>query len=283
MPNEDRRVCLVASRVAVWSLAAAFLVVIGGCGSARPAADASRVSCDQRLLTDWTDGLIDRAYRSACYRAAVASLTEARTPEADELRAELAASRSGLVPADQRGRAGAPRDPCPTLDPVAPCPASLSAFKNAAPIRVSGDINARRLIPDGGYPTCGFRQNTDTLIFSSGQLQLGRRAAVGGTITIPNVHPLGSYSATTPKVAYGRTPVQVGVSLDRERPLLNKLYLAQSGTISIRYASGLGQRGRYAFVVGRVHTSLIDHRSGENVRLDGTWICSAEPVANGPR
>jgi hypothetical protein len=284
MPRDGRRVCLVAGRVAVWSLAAAFVVVIGGCGSARPAANASRASCDQRLLTDWTDGLIDHTYRSTCYRAAIASLTQARTPEAVELRGELAASRSGLVPADQRGRAGAPRDPCPSLDPVVPCPEALSAFKNTTQIRVSGDINARRLIPDGGnYPYCGFRQNSDTLIFSSGQLQLGRRAAVGVTITIPHVHPVGSYSATTPKVAYGRTPVQVGVSLDRARPLLNKLYLAQSGTMSIRYASGLGQRGRYAFVVGQVHAFLVDHQSGKSVRLDGTWICSAEPVANGPR
>ncbi|MDP9225006.1 MAG: hypothetical protein M3P18_14400 [Actinomycetota bacterium] len=283
MPKDDRRVRLAASRVVVGSLAAVFVVVIAGCGRARPAADAARVSCDQRLLTDWTDGLIDRAYRSACYRAAIASLTEARTLEADELRAELAASRSGFVPADQRGRAGAPRDPCPSLDPVAPCPESLSAFKNTAPIRVSGDVNARRLIPGGGnYPTCGFRQNSDTLIFSSGQLQLGRRAAVGVTITMPHVHPLGSYSATTPKVAYGRTPVQVGVSLDRGRPLLNKLYLAQSGTMSIRYANGLGQRGRYAFVVGHVRATLVDHQSRKRIRLDGTWICSAEPVANGP-
>lgn len=284
MPRNDRRGRLVASRVAVGSLAAVFVVVVlGGCGRTRPAASAPRTSCDQRLLTDWVDGLIGRAYRSACYRAAIASLTEARTLEADELRAELAASRSGLVSADQRGRAGAPRDPCPSLDPVAPCPESLSAFKNASPIRVSGDVNARSLIPGGGnYPTCGFRQNSDTLIFSSGQLQLGRRGAVGVTITMPHVHPLGSYSATTPKVAYGRTSVQVGVSLDRGRPLLNKLYLAQSGTMSIRYASGLGQRGRYAFVVGHVQASLVDHQSGKSVRLDGAWMCSAEPVANGP-
>jgi hypothetical protein len=189
-----------------------------------------------------------------------------------------------LVPADQRGRAGARRDPCPSLDPVAPCPESLSAFKNIAAIRVAGDVNAWRLIPDGGnYPTCGFRQNSDTLIFSSGQLQLGRHAAVEVAITMPHIHPLGSYSATTPKVAYGRTPVQVGVSLDRGRPLLNELYLARSGSVSIRYASGLGQRGRYAFLAGHVRATLVDHQSGKRVRLDGTWICSAEPVANGPR
>jgi hypothetical protein len=284
MPKDDRRARLIVGRVAAGSLAAVFVLVIGGCGRARPAADASRISCDQRLLTDWADGLIDRAYRSACYRAAIASLTEARTLEADELRAELAASRSGLVPADQRGRAGAPGDPCPSLDPVAPCPESLSAFKSAAPIRVSGDVNARRLIPGGGnYPTCGFRQNSDTLIFSSGQLQLGRSAAAEVTITMPNVHPLGSYSATTPKFADGRPPVQVGVSLDRGRPLLNKLYLAQSGTMNIRYVSGLGQRGRYAFVAGHVRATLVDHQSGKSVRLDGTLICSAEPIANGPR
>lgn len=284
MPKDDRSVRLAASRVVVGSLAAVFVVAIAGCARARPAADAARVSCDQSLLVDWADGLIDRGYRSTCYRAAIASLTKARTLEADELRAELATSRAGLVPADQRGRPGAPHDPCPSLDPVAPCPKSLSAFKNAAPIRVSGDVNARRLIPDGGnYPTCAFRQNSDMLTFSSGQLQLGRHAAVGVTITMPHVHPFGSYSATTPKVAYGRTPVQVGVSLDRGRPLLNKLYLAQSGTVSIRYANGLGQRGRYAFVVGHVRATLVDHQSGKSVRLDGTWICSAEPVANGPR
>lgn len=284
MPNDDRRGRLVAGRVAVVSLAAIFIVDLCGCGGARRAADTQRIPCEQRLLADWRDGLIERAYPSACYRAAIASLPEARTPQADELRAEQTASRSDVVPPGQRGRAGARRDPCPSLDPVAPCPESLSAFTNTAPIRVSGDVDAQRLVPDGSnYPTCGFRQNSDTLIFSSGQLQLGRRGAVGVTITMPHVHPLRSYSATTPKVAYGRTPVQVGVSLDRGRPLLNKLYLAQSGTTSIRYASGLGQRDRYAFVVGHVHASLVDHRSGKRVRLEGTWICSAEPVANGPR
>lgn len=187
-----------------------------------------------------------------------------------------------MVPADQRGRPGARRDPCPSLDPVAPCPESLSAYKNDAPLRVSGDVNARRLIQGGNYPTCGFRQKSDTLIFSSGQLQLGRRAAVEVTIAMPHVHPLRSYNATRPSVAYGRTPVQVGVSLDRGRPLLNKLYLAQSGTTSIRYASGLGQRGRYAVVVGHVRASLVDRQNGETLRLNGTWMCSAEPIANGP-
>jgi hypothetical protein len=50
----------------------------------------------------------------------------------------------------------------------------------------------------------------------------------------------------------------------------------------ISYSHGIDRQGRYGFLAGTVHATLIDAPSGRVAALSGGWECSIEPVMNGP-
>jgi hypothetical protein len=236
------------------------------------------------LLADWSDGRIDKAYSARCYQAAIASPPLTKTPVADELRAELRASANApTVSAGQRGKRGAPRDPCPALDPVAPCPVAFARFRTAAQLRLRGGLrtNAARSFASD-FPTCAYRRASNRLLFSSPTMFLTRAKVVRVSFTLNGYHGLGRYSATTPRVAYGRTPVQAVTARNASTGAASAFFLARNGSVSIAYTNNVNRKGRYGFLAGTVHVTLIDAQGGRAATLNGGWECSIEPVTNGP-
>jgi hypothetical protein len=270
------------------------LAAAGLCSAASGASGASDAiaqtasavgrGCETSLLSDWADGRIDTSYSARCYQAAAASLPLTKSRVADELRAEVAGlSRNSLVPAGQRGKRGAPRDPCPALDPIAPCPGALARFRTAAPLRLDGTLHtnaARSFASD--FPTCGYRRSSHRLLFSSPTMRLAGGRVVRVSFTLNGYHGIGRYSATRPHVAYGRTPVQAATARNASTGAASAFFLAREGGVSISYSHDIDQQGHYGFLAGTVHATLIDARSGRVAALSGGWECSIDPVTNGP-
>jgi hypothetical protein len=190
-----------------------------------------------------------------------------------------AVGNEGVARAEQRGKP----DPCSGLDPVAPCPAGLARSPHAAPLRLDGALHAssaRSLAFD--YPACGYRSASHRLLFSSSTMHLTGAAVVRVSFTLHGYHGIGRYSATRPRVAYGRTPVQASTARNASTGAASAFFLARGGSVSIAYTHDIDRRGRYGFLAGTVQATLVDARSHRVATLSGSWECSVDPIANGP-
>jgi hypothetical protein len=238
----------------------------------RIVADPRAMTCPEALLADWRDGRIDRAYPRGCYLAAAAMLPPSRKPAAEELRAEVAEAGRARLPSGRRGRRGGPHDPCPTLDQVAPCPPGLAPLGRAQLLRISGaiDTDSRRALFGGGQNTCGYRSRTRRLLFASAPM-LVRGAEVARVSFELRYHGSRTYAA----------PVEVRTVANATTGATQVLYRAARGRVRVSYARALGSRGHYGFAGGLVAATLVD-RSHRTIEVRGTWVCAAEPVANGP-
>jgi hypothetical protein len=248
------------------------------------ASKAAQPPCWKQLLNDWYDGLIEHAYPVSCYRRAIAALPEDQSAVATELRGEIAeAAPSRVLPPGQRGRRGARRDPCPALDPAAPCPLGLEHYRARPALHVSGALqtNALRSNPDE-FPTCAYRASTRTFLFESAAMRLRGTEVARVAFTIRTFAGAGGYSATRPRIEYGRTPVQVATARNVTTGAASDFFYATGGTVTIDYTHEIGRRGHYGFAAGTVSAKLSEPRSQKPITLTGSWTCSAEPVANGP-
>jgi hypothetical protein len=94
---------------------------LGVAPAARAEANVANVVCWKRLLNDWFDGRIDRAYPVRCYRQAIANLPEDvrvyAAAEEDIRRAMLAAIRQSKKSTGQT-----PREETPVKPPSEPRP-----------------------------------------------------------------------------------------------------------------------------------------------------------------
>jgi hypothetical protein len=105
----------------VVAVAGAMLAFASNAGAAPSTQTAPNVACWKRLLNDWYDGRIDKAYPLRCYREAIANLPEDvkvyADAEADIRRAMLAAVRQSKKDTGKEPNAATPVKPPSTPNP----------------------------------------------------------------------------------------------------------------------------------------------------------------------
>ena len=178
------RACLL-----VVAVVAGGILAFASNATAAPSTQAApNVACWKRLLNDWYDGRIDRAYPLRCYREAIANLPEDvkvyADAEADIRRAMLAAVRQSKKDTGKEPTLATPLPPASTpKPPSSPPPPAPSTGGTKAPATPVDPNN-----PDDGVIagpetiTTGATRSSDTLplpLLVLGALALLLLAAAG--------------------------------------------------------------------------------------------------------
>jgi hypothetical protein len=139
-------------------------------------------------------------------------------------------------------------------------------------LRISGAFTASTARTVAGErPQCTVRQGT--LRFESAAMLIGGGPAVArAEITLVRFRGYGLYSAVQPRIAYGRTPVQIASAATASTGTASAFFLARSGYVRIRSPREL-RGGVTAPVAGTVAATLA--HGSRRIRLTGTWSCVA--------
>jgi hypothetical protein len=153
---------------------------------------APNVACWKRLLNDWYDGRIDRAYPLRCYREAIANLPEDvkvyADAEADIRRAMLAAVRQSKKDTGKQPTAATPVKPPsqptpPSNPPPPPSPPAGGAKAPAPGVDPNNPDDGVIAVPE--TITTGATRSSDTLplpLLVLGALALLLLAAAGAGV-----------------------------------------------------------------------------------------------------
>jgi hypothetical protein len=152
--------------------------------------------------------------------------------------------------------------------------ASAAAPRDGDNLELTGALrtSSEKVVDTSGGCGTGLRRRA--LIFASGAMQLGRGPAVARVaFELRRFRGPGTYSALTPRVDYGRTPLYVTTARNASTGAGSAWFLARRGTIRVVRVTALAPG--VLSVAGNVRAVLADE-AGRVVRLRGTWRCRYE-------
>jgi hypothetical protein len=155
---------------------------------------------------------------------------------------------------------------------------------------ITGDLqtSSAQGVPGGGGNSCGYRPDR-TFAFSSNAFRIGRGPEVARVSFVvrdyrgpQRYNAAARYKATLASF-YHRTAAEVTTADNAAKGVASSSYISTSGILRVVRAKNVGRHGRWASLSGTVNARLRLPRNSEHLRLDGTWHCRIEPVANGIR